>query len=265
MVVEDLLEVVVADAEHHVGIHRDEAAVGIVGEALVAGFLCQRLDRLVVEAEVEHGVHHARHRGACARAHRDEQRVLAVAERLAGNAADLRERGVDLVLQVLRIGLAVGVVVGADLGGDGETGRHRQAEIGHLSESRALAAEQVAHIGAPFGLAVAETIDPLPLGLHRFLRRGLFRKRRLLRRDRLFRWCRLIRWRGLAARERLALCHALARHALLRRSALACARCSLRRRNLGSRRARFRFGHEVASQRMKWWMALRPMRPTMIR
>ena len=34
VVVEDFLEVVVAEAEHHVGIHRDEAAIGIVGEAL---------------------------------------------------------------------------------------------------------------------------------------------------------------------------------------------------------------------------------------
>ncbi len=46
VVVENFLEVVVVDAEHHVGIHRDEAAVGIVGEAPVAGFLRQRLDGL---------------------------------------------------------------------------------------------------------------------------------------------------------------------------------------------------------------------------
>ena len=36
--VEQLLEMLVADAEHHVGIHGDEAAVAVVGKAPVAGF-----------------------------------------------------------------------------------------------------------------------------------------------------------------------------------------------------------------------------------
>ena len=86
VVVEHFLEMLVADAEHDVGIHGDEAPIAVIGEAPVAGFLRQRLDGLVVEAEIEHGVHHARHRGARAGAHRDEQRVGLVAERLAGDA-----------------------------------------------------------------------------------------------------------------------------------------------------------------------------------
>ena len=65
------------------------------------------------------------------------------------------------VSQLLRIGLVVGVVVRADLGGDGEAGRHRQAEVRHLGEVRALAAEQFAHAGAALGLAAAEGVDPL--------------------------------------------------------------------------------------------------------
>ena len=72
-----------------------------------------------------------------------------------------RERRLDLRLEVLRIGLAVGVIVGADLGGDGEAGRHRQAEIGHLGKARALAAEQVAHLGRALGLAAAEARRPI--------------------------------------------------------------------------------------------------------
>ena len=158
--VEQFLEVFVVDAEHDVGIHGDEAAIAVIGEAPVAGFLRQRLHGLVVEAEIEHGVHHARHRGARAGAHRDEQRILLVAEGLAGDAADLRQRGLDLALEVLRVLLVVGVEVGADLGGDGEAGRHRQAEIGHLGEVCALAAEQVAHRRLALGLAAAEAIDP---------------------------------------------------------------------------------------------------------
>ena len=159
--VEDVLEMMVLEAEHDIGIHRDEAAVAVEGEAAVAGQRRQRLHRLVVEAEVEHGVHHARHRGAGAGAHRDQQRVFRIAERLVGELADIIERLVDLRLQLLRIGLVVGVEVGADRGRNREARRHRQAEIGHLGEIGALAAEQVAQAGFALGLAVTEGIDPL--------------------------------------------------------------------------------------------------------
>ena len=138
----------VADAEHDVGIHGDEAAIAVIGEAAVAGFLRQRLDGLVVEAEIEHGIHHARHRGARAGAHRHQQRIVLVAEGLAGDAcrrapapsrpAPRRSFGYCLLLRV---------VVSADVGGDGEARRHRQAEIGHFGKTRALAAQQIAHVG----------------------------------------------------------------------------------------------------------------------
>ena len=82
----------------------------------------------------------------------------------AGDAGDVGEAGVDLLLQVLRIFLGVGVVVRADRGGDGEARRHRQAEVGHLGEVRALAAEQVLHAGAALRLAAAEDVDPLAFG-----------------------------------------------------------------------------------------------------
>ena len=74
----------------------------------------------------------------------------------AGQPRDLGERRVDLAVERRRIALAVGVVVGADLGRDGEAGRHRQAEVGHLGEVGALAAEEVAHVGAALGPPVAE-------------------------------------------------------------------------------------------------------------
>ena len=170
VVVEDFLEVVMPEAEHDVRVHRDEAAIGIVGEARVARFARQRLDRLVVEAEIEHRVHHAGHGRAPARAHRHQERIAAVAESLAGDAADLDQRGVDLRTKVSGITFVVGVELRADRGRDGEARRHRQAEIGHLGEPRALAAEEVAHAGAALGLAVAEAIDPFGFA-RRFARR----------------------------------------------------------------------------------------------
>ena len=148
------------EAEHHVGIHGDEAAIAVIGEAAIAGHFRQRLDRLVVEAEIEHGIHHARHRGAAAGAHRDQQRIFGIAERLAGQLADMVERLFDLRLQFLRIGFVVRVEIGADRGRNGEAGRHRQAEIGHLGEIGALAAQQIAQARFAFGLAVAEGEHP---------------------------------------------------------------------------------------------------------
>ena len=66
------------------------------------------------------------------------------------------QRRLDLVDEIGRIGLAVGVIIGADLGRNGEAGRNGQAQIGHFGQIGALAAEQVLHRAGAFGLAVAE-------------------------------------------------------------------------------------------------------------
>ena len=176
--VESLLEMMVLDAEHHVRIHGDEAPVAVIGEARVARRLRQRLDGRVVEAEIEHRVHHARHGGARARAHRHEQRVLRIAEAAAGEPAHIGESRLDLAFQLRRIGAVMRVVIGADLGRDREAGRHGQAEIGHLGEVGALAAEEVAHARLALGLAVAEGVDPLRHHVARHVRIAAGRRNR---------------------------------------------------------------------------------------
>ena len=57
------------DPHHHVAVHLDEAPVGILGEARIARLLGKALDRGVVQTEVEHRVHHPRHRLGRAGAH----------------------------------------------------------------------------------------------------------------------------------------------------------------------------------------------------
>ena len=64
VVLEDVLEIVNIDVEHDVRVHLNEAAIGIVGETRVVRRFRQSFDRGVVQPEVEHGVHHAGHRGA---------------------------------------------------------------------------------------------------------------------------------------------------------------------------------------------------------
>ena len=79
-------------AEHDVAVHLHEAAVAVPREARVVRLLRERFDRLVVEPEVEDGVHHPRHRVARAGADRHEQRVLEVAELLLRSASRSRRR-----------------------------------------------------------------------------------------------------------------------------------------------------------------------------
>ena len=160
VVFDQLLEMVVLDTEHDLPVHLDEAAIAVIGKALVLALDGQALDRPVVEPEVEDGVHHPRHRHPRAGADRNQERVVGVAKARAERPLDRGETVGDLRVQIGRIGLAVGVEPGAHLGRDRKAGRHRQPQIAHLGETGALAAEQVAHLGAALGRAAAKAIDP---------------------------------------------------------------------------------------------------------
>jgi len=134
---------------------------GVVGKAGVAALGDDALYGLVVETEVEDRVHHPRHRGAGPGTHRDQQRVGAVAELLAHELFNPGQVLVDLGLETGRVVAVVLVEFGADFGGDGEPGRHRQADAGHLRQVGSLAAQQILHVATPFGNPIAEEIDIL--------------------------------------------------------------------------------------------------------
>ena len=65
----------------------------------------------------------------------------------------LHDLRLDLVVDLL----AVLIVLGAGLGGDGEALGHRQANVGHFGQVGTLAAKQLPHVG----VALAEQIDIL--------------------------------------------------------------------------------------------------------
>ena len=121
------------DTEDDVAVHLDEAAVAIPSEAFVAGSFGQGDDGLVIEAEVEDGVHHARHGVARAGADSDEERhAFGVAKFAAHDALHFADALLHLSLEASRVGAFVGVVVGADFGADGEAWRHREADAAHF-------------------------------------------------------------------------------------------------------------------------------------
>ena len=137
--------------------HLNETAVGVACETRVIGQLGNCFADLVVHAEVEDGVHHAGHGCARTRANGYEQRLLGIAEGFAGNLFKLIEVKQDLILNIRIDGLAVLVITGAGLGGDGETLRHRHAQSGHFSQIGSLAAKQLTH----FAVALREHVNIL--------------------------------------------------------------------------------------------------------
>ena len=155
--VDENLEVLLADLHDDVGVHLDEAAIAIPGPAGIAGLLCQNLDDLLVQAQVQDGVHHAGHGGAGAGTHGNQQRILQIAELLAGDLFHLLNILHDLAGD-LGVDLAsILIILGAGLSGNGETLGHGQTDVGHLRKVRALAAQQVSHVR----IAFAEEINVL--------------------------------------------------------------------------------------------------------
>ncbi len=144
------------DAQHDLAEHLHEAAVGVPGEAFVAGELHQALQCVLVDAQVEHGVHHARHRNRGAGSGRDQQRIRGIAEALARGLFDGQQCLLGLCPHVFREVLVVSVVGAAGAGGDGETGGDGQLGPEHLGQAGPFPAQGVDHVQAAFG----KMVDP---------------------------------------------------------------------------------------------------------
>ena len=80
--VQDFLELAFRHVHHDVSEHHDEAPVAIEREGLLAAQPRETFGGLVVQAEVEDGVHHARHREFRAGTHGEQERVRRVAQLL---------------------------------------------------------------------------------------------------------------------------------------------------------------------------------------
>ncbi len=152
--VEGVGEVFGVDAEDGGAEHLEQAAVGVQREPLVVALVRQAAHRLVVQADVEDGLHHSWHRELRTGAHADQERVLGVTEGAAHGLLEGGEVLGDLVGHLVRLA-ALGQVGLAGLGGDGEAGRHGQPEVRHLGEVGALATQQVLLVL----VAVGEVVD----------------------------------------------------------------------------------------------------------
>ena len=148
------------ETHHHVAVHLHETAVGVPCEAGVARASGDGFDGLVVHAQVEDRIHHARHRGPGARAHRDQQGHILVAELHAGEPFDIVHRLFHFGAEQLHhIVLAVGVILRADFGRDGEPRRYGHADQVHLREVGSLASEELSHLAVTLRFLVAEGVN----------------------------------------------------------------------------------------------------------
>ena len=166
---ERLLEAVPVDPVDDLAVHLDQAPVGVVGEARVAGPRREPRERVVVQAEVQDRVHHPGHRDRGPGADRDEQRVVGVAEALAGLLLQRGDVLVDLGVEPVRELLAVLHVRAAGVSRDREAGGHGNAERGHLREPDPLAAEQL----APAPGRLVEVVDEARRGRRHQRRRSV--------------------------------------------------------------------------------------------
>ena len=159
--VECRFEIMMVDAHHHVAIHVDQPTIRIVSAPLVAGGVGQPDDRLLVQPQVQDGVHHARHRHGRPGADRDQQWVVDVAELLAGFFFQRFDRLANLRHQTIGQLASAFVVSVADGRGDREARRHRQSNARHFRQIRPLAAQQLLLRAAAVGLGLAEVVSHL--------------------------------------------------------------------------------------------------------
>ena len=80
--------------------------------------------------------------------------LCSIAKLFAGQLLQLSQILKDLRLDFRADLLAVLIVLGAGLSGDGEALRNRHAQNGHLSKVGTLAAEQLTHLGVALGESI---------------------------------------------------------------------------------------------------------------
>ena len=108
----------------------------------IAGLFSQTLHRLFVQPEVQHRIHHARHRERGTGSDRHEEGILWIAKTLADLLFDLLQAFLNLFPHAVGKILIVFEERIAGFGRNHESGRDRQSGARHLAQARSFAAEQ---------------------------------------------------------------------------------------------------------------------------
>ena len=147
--------------KHDVAVHLHETAIAVPRKAFVPRLLGQGLHRLVIQANVEDGIHHPGHRISSSRAARHQQGVRRRPELGPHDLLDTRQQLQHLVLQLRRILAVVGIIIVTDLGRDREPRGNRQTDVRHLGQIGTFASQQRPQLGLAIGLTLAKEIHVL--------------------------------------------------------------------------------------------------------
>ena len=156
LLVDELLKEALRNFHNYIREHLDESSVAVPCPARISGLFGHCLNNLLIQTQVQDGVHHTRHRCASSGTNGYKQRILDIAELLAGDlfhlAHVLSDLSKDLVIDLT----AVLIVLGTSFCSNGKSLRNRKSQICHLSKVSAFTTEQLTHVF----IAFAEQVDP---------------------------------------------------------------------------------------------------------
>ena len=147
-------------AEYNVTVHLYEAAIRVIYEMRIAGFSYHTLSYFVVETKVKNGVHHTGHRSTGTRTYGYKERVLRIAELAVHQILGVLYGCEYIVAEhFYNFLLTYFVILVANVGRDGETGRYRYADMVHLGEVCTFATKFGTHRRIALCLAVTKKVN----------------------------------------------------------------------------------------------------------
>ena len=122
----------------------------------------------IIQAKVEDGIHHARHRCTCTGTNRYKERILGIAELAVHQSLGMCNRCIDVVLkQFYDFILTYLVIFVTGIRRDSETWRYGNTDMVHFCKVCTFSAQYLTHLSISFGLSVAE-------GVYTFLTHNVF-------------------------------------------------------------------------------------------
>ena len=146
--------------QYHVAEHLDKSPVGVGREARVVAAFGQRFHTLVVQSEIQDGIHHSGHGKLRARTNAYQQGILAGAEFLTLKRFQFCEGLFHLPVNRFRY-MPLPHVFATSFRLDGKARRNGKSGVGHLGQTGALAAQIIFHLAVTIGLTAAEKINVL--------------------------------------------------------------------------------------------------------
>ena len=111
----DSFELAVLDTDDDITVHLDQPSVAVVGESLVVGKTGQSGNGVIVETQIQHRVHHARHRYSGTRADGEKEWFCRITEFSVECSFDTFQVVDDLLLESFRKLLTARKITQTDL------------------------------------------------------------------------------------------------------------------------------------------------------